>query len=147
MSQGKKNQPFAPSRVKSGSFVTIWTSDGTIPDRVQKSLQGSPIHCQGAGDTAERPTGVRHTVAEDVYFIPCQLQVVPSETAAQYRVSEEKALAVYFPNSDPQMGMFRSTVAYLLSHENAHPCPWEVVNNKAGTFDMPQSQCDQVLCF
>ena len=72
-------------------------------------------------------------LSEDVYFMPCLLQVVSSEVVARYRVSEEKALAVHFPNSGPLMGMFCSTVAYLLSPENAHPCHWEVVKNEAGT--------------
>jgi hypothetical protein len=65
--------------------------------------------------------------------MPCLLQVVSSEVVARYRVSEEKALAVHFPDSGPLMGMFCSTVAYLLSPENSHPCPWTVVQNEAGT--------------
>ena len=72
-------------------------------------------------------------LSEDVYFMPCLLQVVASEVVAQYRVSCEKALALHFPDGGPLMGMFCSTVAYLLSPENAHPCPWKVVQNEAGT--------------
>ena len=71
-------------------------------------------------------------LSEGVYFMPCLLQVVSSEVVSQYRVSGEKALALHFPDSGPLMGMFCSTVAYLLSTENAHPCPWKVVENKAG---------------
>ena len=69
-------------------------------------------------------------LSEDVYFMPCLLQVVSSEMVARYRVSEEKALAVHFPDSGPLMGMFCCTVAYLLSPDNAH---WQVVKNEAGT--------------
>ena len=65
--------------------------------------------------------------------MPCLLQVVTSEVVAQYRVSGDKALALHFPDSGPLMGMFCCTVAYLLSPENAHPCPWKVVQNEAGT--------------
>ena len=72
-------------------------------------------------------------LSEDVYFMPCLLQVKTPEVVAQYQVSGEKALAVHFPDSGPLLGMFCSTVAYLLSSENAHPCPWEVVQDEAGT--------------
>ena len=72
-------------------------------------------------------------LSEGVYFMPCLLQVVKSEVVSQYRVSGEKALALHFPDSGPLLGMFCSTVAYLLSPENSHPCPWKVVTNEAGT--------------
>ena len=72
-------------------------------------------------------------LSEDVYFMPCLLQVKTSEVVGQYRASGEKALAVHFPDSGPLLGMFCSTVAYLLSSENTHPCPWEVVQDEAGT--------------
>ena len=72
-------------------------------------------------------------LSEDVYFMPCLLQVKTPEVVAQYQVSGDKALAVHFPDSGPLLGMFCSTVAYLLSSENAHPCPWEVVQDQAGT--------------
>jgi hypothetical protein len=58
-------------------------------------------------------------LSQDVYFMPCLLQVVSSEEVAKHRVSGEQALAVHFPNSGPLMGMFCSTVAYLLSPENS----------------------------
>ena len=47
-------------------------------------------------------------------------------------MSREKALALHFPDSGPLMGMFYSTVAYLLSPENSHPCPWRVVQSETG---------------
>ena len=72
-------------------------------------------------------------LSEGVYFMPCLLQVVTSEVVSRYRVSGEKALALHFPDSGPLLGMFCSTVAYLLSPENSHPCPWKVVTNEAGT--------------
>ena len=72
-------------------------------------------------------------LSEDVYFMPCLLQMVTSEVVAQYRVSGDKALALHFPDSGPLLGMFCCTVAYLLSPENGHPCPWKVVQNEAGT--------------
>ena len=72
-------------------------------------------------------------MSEGVYFMPCLLQVVSEVMVSQHRVSGYKALALHFPDSGPLMGMFCSTVAYLLSPENAHPCPWKVVQNEAGT--------------
>ena len=48
-------------------------------------------------------------------------------------MSKEKALALHFPDGGPLMGMFCCTVAYLLSPDNTHPCPWKVVENEAGT--------------
>ena len=62
-------------------------------------------------------------MSEGVYFMPCLLQVVSEVMVSQHRVSGDKALALHFPDSGPLMGMFCSTVAYLLSPENAHPCP------------------------
>ena len=72
-------------------------------------------------------------LSEGVYFMPCLLQVVKSEVVSQYRDSGERALTLHFPDSGPLLGMFCSTVAYLLSPENSHPCPWKVVTKEAGT--------------
>ena len=71
-------------------------------------------------------------MSEDVYFMPCLLQVVDWEVVEEHRVSGEKALALHFPDSSPLMGMFCSTVAYLMSPDNCHPCPWRVLQNEAG---------------
>ena len=71
-------------------------------------------------------------MSEDVYFMPCLLQVVDWEVVEEHRVSGEKALALHFPKSGPLMGIFCSTVAYLMSPDNCHPCPWRVVQNEAG---------------
>ena len=71
-------------------------------------------------------------MSEDVYFMPCLLQVVAWEVVEKHRVSREKALALHFPDSGPLMGMFCSTVAYLLSPGNSHPCPWRVVQSETG---------------
>ena len=71
-------------------------------------------------------------MSEDVYFMPCLLQVVDWEVVEEHRVSGEKALTLHFPKSGPLMGMFCSTVAYLMSPDNCHPCPWRVVQNKTG---------------
>ena len=71
-------------------------------------------------------------MSKDVYFMPCLLQVVAWELVEKHRVSGGKALALHFPDSGPLMGTFCSTVAYLLSPENRHPCPWRVVQNEKG---------------
>ncbi|CAI8033815.1 hypothetical protein GBAR_LOCUS19067 [Geodia barretti] len=71
-------------------------------------------------------------MSKDVYFMPCLLQVVAWKVVEEHRVSGGKALALHFPDSGPLMGTFCSTVAYLLSPENSHPCPWRVVQNEAG---------------
>ena len=72
-------------------------------------------------------------ISEDVYFMPCLLQVVDWEVVEEHQVSGEKALALHFPDSGPLMGMFCSTVAYLMSSSNRHPCPWKVDEDEAGT--------------
>ena len=74
-------------------------------------------------------------MSEDVYFMPCLLQVVAWEVVEKHRVSREKALALHFPDSGPLMGMFCSTVAYLLSPGNSHPCPWRVFQSETGAPD------------
>ena len=70
-------------------------------------------------------------MSEGVYFMPCLLQVVSKVVIADYEVSGNKALALHFPDSGPLMGMFCSTVAYLLSPEN--PRPWKVLQDVTGT--------------
>ena len=72
-------------------------------------------------------------LSEGVWFMPCLLKLVPSVDVEQYRVSQLGALALHFPDSGPLMGMFCCTVAYLLSPNNLHPCPWKVVQEKTGT--------------
>ena len=129
MSQGKKNQPLRPihgDRLKfrdygqvTEKFLTKFESHYEAPLFTPKELV-----------TLLKGLMVFADLSEDVYFMPCLLQVVSSVVVARYRVSDEKALAVHFPKSGPLMGMFCCTVAYLLSPDNAH---WEVVKNEAGT--------------
>ncbi|CAI8022024.1 hypothetical protein GBAR_LOCUS12966, partial [Geodia barretti] len=71
-------------------------------------------------------------MSEDVYFMPCLLQVVAWEVVEEHRVSGGKALALHFPDSGPLMGTFCSTIAFLLSNENSHPCSWKVAQKKEG---------------
>ena len=65
--------------------------------------------------------------------MPCLLQAVDWDEVKKHRVCGEKALAVHFPESGPLMGLFCTTVAYLLSAENLHPCPWKVAQDEKGT--------------
>ena len=39
-------------------------------------------------------------MSEDVYFVPCLLQVVAREVVEEHRVSGEKALALHFPEGN-----------------------------------------------
>ena len=71
-------------------------------------------------------------MSEDTYFMPCLLRVVTSEVVEKHRVSGEKAMAVHFPDSGPLLGVYCSTVAYLLSPNNTHPSTWKVAENEAG---------------
>ena len=71
-------------------------------------------------------------MSEDTYFMPCLLRVVTSEVVKKHRVSGEKAMAIHFPDSGPLMGVYCSTVAYLLSPNNTHPSTWKVAENEAG---------------
>ena len=61
-------------------------------------------------------------LSKNTYFMPCLLRVVTSEVVRKHQVSGEKALAIHFPDSGPLMGMYCSTVAYLLSPNNIYPC-------------------------
>ena len=132
MNQGKKDQPLRPihgDRLKFRDY-------GQVTEKFLtefKSHYEAPLFTPKELVTLLKGLMVFADLSEDVYFMPCLLQVVSSEVVARYRVSEKKALAVHFPDSGPLMGMFCSTVAYLLSPENAHPCHWEVVKNEAGT--------------
>ena len=132
MSQGKKQQPLCPIQGDKLKFRDY----GQVTEKFLtefKSHYEAPLFTPKELVTLLKGLMVFADLSEDVYFMPCLLQVVSSEVVARYRVSEEKALAVHFPKSGPLMGMFCSTVAYLLSPENAHPCNWEVVKNEAGT--------------
>ena len=129
MSQGKKDQPLRPihgDRLKFRDY-------GQVTEKFLTEFIGhyeAPLFTPKELVTLLKGLMVFADLSKDVYFMPCLLQVVSSEVVARYRVSEEKALAVHFPKSGPLMGMFCSTVAYLLSPENAQ---WEVVKNEAGT--------------
>ena len=129
MSQGKKKQPLRPlhgDRLKFRDYGQV-----TEKFLIQfKSHYEAPLFTPKDLVTLLKGLMVFADLSKDVYFMPCLLQVVSSEVVARYRYSEEKALAVHFPKSGPLMGMFCSTVAYLLSPQNAQ---WEVVKNEAGT--------------
>ena len=129
MSQKKKQQPLCPihgDRLKFRDY-------GQVTEKFLSKFDShyeAPLFTPKDLVTLLKGLMVFADLSKDVYFMPCLLQVVSSEVVARYRVSEEKALAVHFPKSGPLMGMFCSTVAYLLSPENAQ---WEVVKNEAGT--------------
>ena len=129
MSQGKKDGKFNP---KSGEWVRF-REYGEVTEKFLSKFDShyeAPLFTPKKLVTLLKGLLVFADLSEDVYFMPCLLQVVSSEVVAQYRVSEEKALAVHFPKTGPLMGMFCCTVAYLLSPDNAQ---WEVVKNEAGT--------------
>ena len=132
MRQDKKNQPLCPipgDRLKFRDY-------GQVTEKFLSEFDShyeEPLFTPKELITLLKGLLVFADLSEDVYFMPCLLQVVTSEVVTQYRVSGDKALALHFPDSGPLMGMFCCTVAYLLSPENAHPCPWKVVQNEAGT--------------
>ena len=129
VSQGKKDGKFNP---KSGEWVRF-REYGEVTEKFLSKFDShyeAPLFTPKELVTLLKGLLVFADLSEDVYFMPCLLQVVSSEVVAPYRVSNEKALAVHFPKSGPLMGMFCCTVAYLLSPEHAQ---WEVVKNEAGT--------------
>ena len=132
MRQDKKNQPLCPipgGRLKFRDY-------GQVTEKFLSKFDShyeEPLFTPKELITLLKGLLVFTDLSEDVYFMPCLLQVVTSEVVARYRVSSDKALALHFPDGGPLLGMFCCTVAYLLSPENAHPCPWEVVQNEAGT--------------
>ena len=129
MSQGKKDRKFNP---KSGEWVRFHEY-GEVTEKFLSNFDShyeAPLFTPKELVTLLKGLLVFADLSEDVYFMPCLLQVVSSEVVAPYRVSNEKALAVHFPKTGPLMGMFCCTVAYLLSPEHAQ---WEVVKNEAGT--------------
>ena len=131
MSQGKKDQQMKPKQGEWKKFRDY----GQVTKKFLsefKSHYEEPLFTPNELITLLRGLLVFADLSEDVYFMPCLLQVVTAKVVTEYRVSGEKALALHFPDSGPLMGMFCSTVAYLLSPHNAHPRPWEVVQ-EAGT--------------
>ena len=129
MSQGKKDQPLCPIQGDRLKFREYGQVTEEFLSKFESHYE-APLFTPKELVTLLKGLLVLAKLSEDVYFMPCLLQVVSSEAVARYRVSKEKALAVHFPKSGPLMGMFCCTVAYLLSPENAD---WEVVKNKAGT--------------
>ena len=133
MSQGKKNQPLCPISGDKLEDRLKFRDYGQVTEEFLskfKSHYEAPLFTPKELVTLLKGLLVFADLSEDVYFMPCLLQVVSSEVVAPYRVSNEKALAVHFPKSGPLMGMFCCTVAYLLSPEHVQ---WEVVKNEAGT--------------
>ena len=73
-------------------------------------------------------------LSSGVWFMPSLLEVV-SEDVAQYRVCQDTALVIHFPDDWPQVGMFCCMVAFLLSPDNTYkgtPCPWQVLEDESG---------------
>ena len=129
ISQGKKDGKFNP---KSGEWLRF-REYGEVTEKFLSKFDShyeAPLFTPKDLVTLLKGLMVFADLSAEVYLMPCLLQVVSSEVIARYRVSEEKALAVHFPKSGPLMGVFCSTVAYLLSPEHAQ---WEVVKNDAGT--------------
>ena len=132
MRQEKKNQPLCPIQGDRLKFRDY----GQVTEKFLSEFDShyeEPLFTPKELITLLKGLLVFADLSEDVYFMPCLLQVVKPDVVAQYRVSGEKALALHFPDSGPLLGMFCCTVAYLLSPENAHPCPWKVIQNEAGT--------------
>ena len=133
MNQGKKNQSLCPISGDKLEDRLKFRDYGQVTEKFLSKFEShyeAPLFTPKELVTLLKGLMVFADLSKDVYFMPCLLQVVSSEVVAPYRVSNEKALAVHFPKSGPLMGMFCSTVAYLLSPENAQ---WEVVKNEAGT--------------
>ena len=128
MRQGKKAQPILGDRLRFRDYAQV--TEKFLGEF--KSHYEPPLFTPKELVTLLKGLLVFAEMSEDVYFMPCLLQVVDWEVVEKYRVSGEKALALHFPKSGPLMGMFCSTVAYLMSPDNCHPCPWRVVKNKTG---------------
>ena len=129
MRQGDKLQPMVGERLKFREYGQV----------TEKFLSEFKSHYEPLLFTPKelitllRGLLVLADLSEGVYFMPCLLRVESSEVVTKHRMSKEKALALRFPDGGPLMGMFCCTVAYLLSPDNTHPCPWKVVENEAGT--------------
>ena len=128
MRQGKNGQPILGDKLKFRDYAQV--TEKFLGEF--KSHYEPPLFTPKELVTLLKGLLVFAEMLEDVYFMPCLLQVVDWEVVEKHRVSGEKALALHFPNSGPLMGMFCSTVAYLMSPDNCHPCPWRVVQNEAG---------------
>ena len=129
MRQGKKLQPMVGERLK-------FCECGQVTEKFLsefKSHYEPPLFTPKELITLLRGLLVLADLSEGVYFMPCLLRVESSEVVTKHQMSKEKALALHFPDGGPLMGMFCCTVAYLLSLDNTHPCPWKVVENEAGT--------------
>ena len=131
MSQPREDQPLCPIQGELLKFRDY----GQVTEKFLSQFDShyeKPLFTPKELITLLKGLLVLADMSKDVYFMPCLLQVNTPEVVAKYRDSGEKALVVHFPNNGPLLGMFCSTVAYLLSSENTHPHPWQVVHNKAG---------------
>ena len=126
--QGKKPQPILGDKLRFRDYAQV--TEKFLGEF--KSHYEPPLFTPKELVTLLKELLVFAEMSEDVYFMPCLLQVVDWEVVEEHRVSDDKALALHFPKSGPLMGMFCSTVAYLMSPENFHPCPWRVVENDTG---------------
>ena len=132
MSQPREDQPLCPIQGEQLKFRDY----GQVTEKFLSEFHShyeKPLFTSKELITLLKGLLVLADLSKDVYFMPCLLQMKTPEVVAEYRYSGEKALVLHFPNSVPLLGMFCSTVAYLLSSKNTHPCPWQVVHDKAGT--------------
>ena len=128
MRQGEKQEPMVGEKLKFRDYGQVTEKFlGTF-----KAHYEPPLFTPKELITLLKGLLVLAHMSEDTYFMPCLLRVVTSEVVEKCRVSGEKALAIHFPDSGPLMGVYCSTVAYLLSPNNTYPSTWKVVENKAG---------------
>ena len=131
MRQGKKLEPMVGEKLKFRNY-------GQVTEKFLskfKTHYEPPLFTPKELITLMKGLLVLADMSEDTYFMPCLLRVVTSEVVRKHQVSGEKALAIHFPKSGPLMGMYCSTVAYLLSPNNTYPSAWEVVLNDMGNPD------------
>ena len=102
----------------------------------EKFLKSFPFHYHEDVFTAKelilllRNLLVFGELSEEEYFMPSLLRCLCKSCLKEHSSSGRQAMAIHFPDSGPQNGIFCSLNSFLPSPANTHPVPWKIACRK-----------------
>ena len=102
----------------------------------EKFLKSFPVHYNEDVFTAKelilllRKLLVFGDFSEEEWFMPSLLRCLCKFCLKEHSSSGRQAMAIHFPDSGPQNGIFCSLNSFLPSLSNTHPMPWKIACRK-----------------
>ena len=102
----------------------------------EKFLKSFPVHYHEDVFTVKefilllRNLLVFGELSEEEWFMPSLLRCLCKSCLKEHSSSGRQAIAIHFPDSGPQNGIFCSLNSFLPSSANTHPMPWKIACRK-----------------